>query len=87
MRIIKHGSCDLYAFCPNTVDINDVVSIKKLEVYINIRSLERNVRVDVSEIKNGSFTLTSNNDCNVSWILVESNELDMLSYMKFYPIF
>jgi hypothetical protein len=87
MRILKYGSCELYSFTPKEIDVTDVISMKKIEVYTNVKSLYQNVNVTVSEIYMGKFTLTSNNTCTVNWIVVESSEIDMLSYMQLYPIF
>lgn len=87
MRILKYGSCDLYSFTPKEIDVTDVISMKKIEVYTNVKSLYQNVNVTVSEMSMGKFTLTSNNSCTVNWIVVESSETDMLSYMQLYPIF
>lgn len=87
MRILKNGICYLQSFVPEEVDITDIISIKKLEVYTNVKSLYENVNVSVSEISMGKFTLTSNNNCAVNWIIVETSEIDMSSYIKFYPIF
>jgi hypothetical protein len=87
MRILKYGSCDLYSFTPKEIDVTDVISMKKIEVYTNVKSLYQNVNVTVSEMSMGKFTLTSNNSCTVNWIVVESSEMDMLSYMQLYPIF
>ena len=87
MRILKYGSYDLYSFTPKEIDVTDVISMKKIEVYTNVKSLYQNVNVTVSEMSMGKFTLTSNNSCTVNWIVVESSEMDMLSYMQLYPIF
>ena len=87
MKILKSGSCEVYSFTPKEVDVSDAMSIKKLEVYTNVKSLYENVNVTVSEISMGKFTLTSNKSCTVNWIIVETNETDMISYMNWHPIF
>lgn len=86
MRVLKSGSCDLSSFSVKEVE-TDVVSMKKLEVYIKVNSFYENIEVTVSEIIHGKFSLTSNKNCTVNWIIVETSETDMLSYMKWYPIF
>lgn len=87
MRVLRSGSCDLSSFSVKEVDVTDMVSMKKLEVYIKTKSFYDNIEVTVSEIIMGKFTITSNKSCTVNWIIVETSETDMLSYMKWHPIF
>lgn len=87
MKILKSGSCDLSSFSVKEIDISDVVSMKKLEVYIKTKSFYNNIEVIVSDITMGKFTISSNKSCTVNWIIVETSEMDILSYMKLYPIF
>jgi redox-regulated HSP33 family molecular chaperone len=89
MHIVCSGKEKLRSLVVCDVFINHTGN--NIVVYTNVVG-EDNMRnthqIEVSEIKDGKFSLLSSTDCEVKWLVVEIDNNDNLrDYMNWHPMF
>lgn len=89
MHIVCSGKEKLSSLIVSDVFINNA-SGKNMVVYTNVvcQNLKNPPHIQVSDVKNGKFSLLSSTDCEVKWIVVDIDSSDnLIDYMSWHPMF
>lgn len=89
MHIVCSGKECLKSLVLHEVFINN--PNKNLVVYTSLvgqNTMRNPPQLQVSNIKNGSFSLLSSTDCEVKWLVIEIDNNDNIrDYMSWHPMF